>query len=132
MKKFVTCMKKYATFSGRATRSEYWLFYLWAIIFSVIPTILGSISMGLGNEANLSLLKGLGVLLMILSYLISLALFLPSFAVCVRRLHDIGKSGTYILLGLIPLVGSIILLIFACTDSQKGTNQYGISEKYPS
>ncbi|MEG0837982.1 MAG: DUF805 domain-containing protein [Akkermansia sp.] len=125
-------MKKYATFSGRATRSEYWLFYLWAIIFSVIPTILGSISMGLGNEANLSLLKGLGVLLMILSYLISLALFLPSFAVCVRRLHDIGKSGTYILLGLIPLVGSIILLIFACTDSQKGTNQYGISEKYPS
>ncbi|MEG2248190.1 MAG: DUF805 domain-containing protein [Akkermansia sp.] len=132
MKKFVTCMKKYATFSGRATRSEYWLFYLWAIIFSVIPTILGSISMGLGNEANLSLLKGLGVLLMILSYLISLALFLPSFAVCVRRLHDIGKSGTYILFGLIPLVGSIILLIFACTDSQKGTNQYGISEKYPS
>ncbi|MEG0025431.1 MAG: DUF805 domain-containing protein [Akkermansia sp.] len=125
-------MKKYATFSGRATRSEYWLFYLWAIIFSVIPTILGSISMGLGNEANLSLLKGLGVLLMILSYLISLALFLPSFAVCVRRLHDIGKSGTYILFGLIPLVGSIILLIFACTDSQKGTNQYGISEKYPS
>ena len=63
--------------------------------------------------------------------LYSLATVVPHLSLSVRRLHDIGKGGVYLLLGLIPTVGSIIILVFCCTDSQPGINQYGTSEKYP-
>lgn len=58
-------------------------------------------------------------------------MLVPSIAVSVRRLHDVGKSGWFLLLALIPIVGAIILIVWAATDSQRGSNQYGVSVKYP-
>jgi len=66
----------------------------------------------------------------VLGVILALGLLIPSLAVGVRRLHDIGKSGWWLLIGLIPLVGAIVLLVFACQDSQPGTNQWGPSPKY--
>jgi uncharacterized membrane protein YhaH (DUF805 family) len=65
----------------------------------------------------------------VLSYLVALALLLPSLAVTARRLHDTGRSGWWILIGIIPLIGAIVLLVFECQDSQPQTNQYGPSPK---
>lgn len=110
---FLKCIKEsYADFNGRARRSEYWYFVLWnAIIGFVLAFIFG-------------LLK-----VPSLAYLYTLAVFVPSLAVGVRRLHDIGKSGWNLLLALIPLVGSIWLLILFCKDSQSGANQWGENPK---
>jgi uncharacterized membrane protein YhaH (DUF805 family) len=106
-------LTKYATFSGRARRSEYWWFYLAYVIVSIVASIIDGL---------------LGVT--VLTIIVSLGLLIPTLAVSVRRLHDIGKSGWWLLIGLIPLVGAIILIVFACQDSQPGTNQWGPSPKY--
>jgi uncharacterized membrane protein YhaH (DUF805 family) len=106
-------LTQYATFSGRARRSEYWWFFLAYFIASVVASIIDGI---------------LGV--MVLGVILGLGLLIPTLAVGVRRLHDIGKSGWWLLIGLIPLVGAIVLLVFACQDSQPGTNQWGPSPKY--
>ena len=97
---------RYADFQGRSRRSEYW----WASLsIGIIGAIVGAI---LGE----------------LSFIWSLAVLVPSLAICVRRLHDIGKSGWYYLIGLIPLVGSIILIIWFCKDSTED-NQWGPNPK---
>lgn len=106
-------LTQYATFSGRARRSEYWWFYLAYVIAAVVATIIDGI---------------LGV--PVLEVLLALGLLIPGLAVGVRRLHDVGKSGWWLLIGLIPLVGPIVLLVFACQDSQPGSNQWGPSPKY--
>lgn len=109
----------YATFSGRARRSEYWWFALTGVIVSVALNIVSSISDGMNAVAGLvGLVYWLGTLI-------------PSLAVAVRRLHDTGKSGWMLLLALIPLVGAIILIVFLASDSAKGSNKYGASAKYP-
>ena len=110
---------KYATFSGRARRSEYWYFVLFNLIISAM------LSIGVNITANSSfnwVLQGA-------SGLFSLAVLIPGLAVAWRRLHDIGKSGAWYLLNLIPLVGSIILLVWCCQDSQPGDNMYGPNPK---
>ncbi|MNZ89121.1 Inner membrane protein YhaI [compost metagenome] len=66
----------------------------------------------------------------ILAGLYSLAILLPSLALVVRRLHDTGRSGWWVLIGFIPLIGFIVLLVFMCTDSDPDTNQYGPNPKY--
>ena len=96
-----TCFNKYATFEGRASRAEYW----WWVLFNF--------------------LVGLVTFVPVLGWIITIALLIPSIAVGVRRLHDIGKSGLYYLLCLIPLVGSIILLVLFLQPSQEGANEYG-------
>ncbi len=106
-----TCFNKYATFSGRARRSEYWWFYLFYILVSIVLEI---IVVAARNAIPLVLL---------------LALVLPSLAAIVRRLHDTGRSGWWFWIGLVPFIGAIILIVFACQDSQPGTNQYGPSPK---
>ena len=106
-------LAKYATFSGRARRSEYWWFYLAYVIAYIVAAIIDGL---LGITA--------------LTLIVSLGLLIPTLAVGVRRLHDIGKSGWWLLIGLIPLVGAIVLLVFACQDSRRGTNQWGPSPKY--
>jgi uncharacterized membrane protein YhaH (DUF805 family) len=103
---------KYATFSGRARRSEFWWFTLFAFILYVI---VGIIDAAAGNQ--------------VLGIIVTLGLIVPSLAVTARRLHDTGKSGWWILIGLIPFVGAIVLLVFECMDSQPGSNQYGPSPK---
>jgi uncharacterized membrane protein YhaH (DUF805 family) len=109
---FIEALKKYAVFSGRARRSEYWYFVLFYII-------LYAVFLGVGLAIKGPALVGI----------VALGLLLPFWGVTVRRLHDTGKSGWMILLGIIPLVGTIILLVFYCTDSVPGENKYGPNPK---
>lgn len=106
----------YADFEGRARRSEYWYFTLFNIIISY--GLMGMMFLGEGMY-----------FMYFVSVLYSLASLIPSLAVAVRRLHDIGKSGWYFLVFLIPLVGIIWLIVLLATDSQDGENEYGSNPK---
>ena len=108
-----TCLNKYVDFSGRARRSEYWWFALSIFIVYLVASFLGrAVSAGV-----------------LLADLVALGLFLPSLAVAVRRLHDTNRSGWFYLISLIPLVGTIILIVFMCQESVRGPNRYGPSPK---
>lgn len=109
-------LNKYAEFSGRAQRAEYWYFVLFNFLIGLGLTVVGSIifTKGVGQGLNT---------------LYSLAVLIPSLAVGVRRLHDIGKSGWWLFLMLIPLVGPIWLLVLMVTDSNPGDNKYGPNPK---
>lgn len=111
-------LKSYAVFSGRARRQELWMFALFNIIAAFFLSAVDSVIFGTAFEE-------LGPLYII--YL--LGIITPSLAVQVRRLHDIGKSGWWFLITLIPLIGSIWLLVLLVTDSQPGSNQYGPNPK---
>ncbi len=117
MNDYLAVLKKYAVFIGRAGRKEFWMFVLVNIIVMVAISIIESV---LGLTRN-----GSGVL----SGLYSLAVLIPSLAVGVRRLHDTGRSGWYLLIGLIPLIGAIVLIVFYATDGQPGANKYGPNPK---
>lgn len=119
MKWYLKCWKQYADFSGRARRKEYWMFVLFNIIVAIIAGIIDGVLGLINPEIGLGVFGGL----------YSLAVFIPSIAVAVRRLHDIGKSGLYYLLGLIPLVGAIVLLIWFCTEGEHGANKWGEDPK---
>lgn len=110
-------LSNYATFSGRAVRSEYWFFVLANFIIGFILSFFDMAIFGEGRQ--------------FLGGLYNLAILIPSLAVSVRRLHDIGKSGLNVLWNLLPVIGTIIFLVYVCKDTQKGANQYGPSEKYP-
>lgn len=110
-----SCFKKYATFSGRASRSEYWYFALFNNMLIWIPIILAFII----DHDKVSPILCVAALLYIL------AIFIPGLAVAVRRLHDIGKSGSYYFISFIPYIGAFILLYFLCKPSEKGENMYG-------
>lgn len=122
--------KNYVNFSGRATRSEYWWVYLFNNIVYMVLGILFAISGGSSLAAydaygDMSIAyMGAGAIFYILMMLYCLAVLLPSLSLMVRRLHDIGKSGTYILMGLIPVVGYIFILVYMLTGSAPD-NQYG-------
>jgi uncharacterized membrane protein YhaH (DUF805 family)/uncharacterized protein YecT (DUF1311 family) len=123
MNHFINVLKKYATFSGRATRSEYWYFVL---IYSITYTILMGIDFAIGTFSK-QLMEN-GSFLGFLSTAYSLVLFLPSLALTVRRLHDINKSGWWVLFILVPIIGFILLVVYLCTNS-KEDNKYGINPK---
>ncbi|MDR2441363.1 MAG: DUF805 domain-containing protein [Planctomycetaceae bacterium] len=130
---YADVLKKYADFSGRARRSEYWRFTIYNTI--ILPLFLTSIGIIFIFIMNISGAKTetkfivIGVLSAV--YLLyNLLIFLPSLAVCVRRLHDTGNSGWLVLIVLIPIIGLIILLVFLVQDSQPGNNQYGQNPKY--
>ena len=110
--------KHYADFSGRARRKEFWVFTLFSVATGFMAQVIDGI---LGTTSG----QALGVL----GILVPLALFLPGLAVTIRRLHDVGKSGWFYLIFLIPLVGSIWLLVLFCTDGQRGFNAYGPNPK---
>jgi uncharacterized membrane protein YhaH (DUF805 family) len=112
-------LKKYAVFSGRAQRKEYWMFVLFSILISVVLLIIDGMVGFLDTENGFGLLSGL----------YSLAVLIPSLAVTVRRLHDTGHSGWWLLISLMPFVGPIILLIFLVRDSQPDQNEYGSNPK---
>lgn len=109
---------KYATFTGRAVRSEYWWWVLFVILISIV--------VGLIDQILVSLLLGYPIFQgpEILSGLLSLALLLPGLAVSVRRLHDIGRSGWWLLIVLIPLIGWLILLFWHVQPSEPGPNRF--------
>jgi len=110
---YLEVLKKYAVFSGRARRKEFWMFALFYVIFAIVAGILDKVLTGKS----------------ILGTIYTLAMIVPSLAVTVRRLHDIGKSGLFILINLIPCIGWIWAIVLACTDSQPGENQYGPNPK---
>lgn len=111
---YIEVLKKYAVFDGRARRMEYWMFVLFNVIISIV---LGVIDNVLGTVTEIG--QGL------LGLVYSLGVLLPGIAVTIRRLHDTGRSGWYILLGFIPCIGAIILLVFMVQDSDAGDNEYG-------
>ena len=117
----------YINFNGRARRTEYWMF----VLFNVIAMIL---SMVVDNVLGLDFKVGSGYYEVSVGYgwvylIYTLAVFLPSLAVVVRRLHDVGKSGWFMLVTFIPIVGAIWLLVLMCTDGDKEDNAYGPSPK---
>ena len=130
MKYFTYCLKHYADFSGRATRSEYWFFTLFYTIFYWVGTMVANI-LDVQVLAGARLTNQFAIppysILFVIGYL--LAFTLPSLAVACRRLHDVGHSGWFVLIILIPIVGVIWLLVLLCTDSQPGENEYGENPK---
>ena len=113
---------KYATFSGRARRSEFW--------YAVLFTTLVSVVIGLVFPGTVMVLNDIPIQQSTLpSNLWQLAIFVPSIALSVRRLHDVGRKGTYYLFVLLPLIGWILLLIQFLKDSQPGANAFGESVK---
>ncbi|SFU03605.1 DUF805 domain-containing protein [Sedimentitalea nanhaiensis] len=107
-----TCFNKYATFSGRAVRPEYWWFALFLLLCSLAVNIVDYSIFGDSTLQPLSLL-------------FSLAVFLPSIAVGVRRLHDIDRTGWWMLIGLLPIIGFLVLLYFFVQRGTAGPNRYG-------
>lgn len=117
---YLKVLRQYVDFKGRARRKEYWTFVLFNILFGIGCAILDG-GLGLSFDENLYYGPIYG--------LYSLVMFLPSLAVGVRRLHDIGKSGWMLLIVLIPIIGVIWLLVLLVTDSQPGENAYGPNPK---
>ena len=115
---YINVLKQYFNFEGRARRKEYWMFVLCNfIVVAVLGAIDGAIGVKIANSIG------------ILTLIYDLAVLLPSLGVCVRRLHDVGKSGWFILISLIPIVGAIWLIVLFCKDGTPGVNEYGPNPK---
>ena len=117
---YLRCLEHFADFKGRARRKEYWLFVLFNFIAGFILGILDGLLGWVIPDIGLGVLGGI----------YALAVLVPSLAVCVRRLHDIGKSGWNYLLALIPLVGSIILWVWFCREGERESNAWGPDPKF--
>lgn len=111
---YLSVLKKYAVFSGRSQRAEYWYFILFNIIISAVLNTAGLFISSFFNS---------------LSVLYSLVIFIPSLAASVRRLHDVGLSGWMLLIGLIPLIGWIALIILLAKEGDPNDNKYGPAPK---
>ncbi|MEU6162788.1 DUF805 domain-containing protein [Streptomyces tanashiensis] len=109
---YLDVLKKYAVFNGRARRKEFWMFELFNIIISIVLNV---VDMSLDIQ--------------LLSLIYTVGIFLPSLAVTVRRLHDTGRSGWWVLIGLVPLVGFIILLVFTVQEGEQQQNAHGPNPK---
>ena len=110
---YLDAFKKYAVFAGRSRRKEYWFFILFNIIAGVV---LGAIDVMIGTSGMLGVIYGLVVLI-------------PGLAVMVRRLHDTDRTGWWFLIGLVPVIGTIVLFIFMVQDGTPDKNQYGPNPK---
>ena len=117
---FLMALKNYVGFSGRSRRSEYWYFTLFYLVIAIVLSVLDGILFGGSVDG-----KGTPVL----SGLFMLAMLLPSVAVGIRRLHDTDRSGWWLLIGLVPLVGFIVLIVFFVQDSRPGDNRFGANPK---
>jgi uncharacterized membrane protein YhaH (DUF805 family) len=111
---YLAVLKNYASFSGRARRTEYWMFSLFNVIIAIVLNV---ISLAIQQVSILGTIYGLAVLI-------------PGLAVGVRRLHDTGRSGWWLLIGLVPLIGAIVLIVFMATDGEPGDNAYGPNPKF--
>ena len=112
---FVDAVKRavtvnYCNFNGRSSRSEYWWYALAVAILNVVIS---------------TVLSGCPSVMQVVSGVFTLGLLLPGLGLAVRRLHDINKSGWYLLLALIPIVGAIVLIVWFCKESEPQANQYG-------
>ena len=116
---YLHVLKNYATFSGRARRKEYWMFFLISALISIVLTLLDILLGTYSVEYEAGFFSGL----------YSLLVLIPGIAVGVRRLHDTNRSGWWILISLIPIIGVLVLFVFMCLDSQPGTNRFGVNPK---
>ena len=113
MEWYLAVLKQYAVFSGRARRKEYWMFCLFNLIIAIVLAVIEGV---VGSPG-------------IVGMIYSLAVLVPSIAVGIRRLHDTGRTGWWLLIALIPLIGAIVLIIFTVQDSDEGDNAYGPNPK---
>ena len=116
---YLKVLKNYAGFSGRARRQEYWFFALFNFIIAAALIFVDALIGTFNPQTGMGALSGL----------YSLAVFIPTFAVTVRRLHDTSRTGWWLLLVFLPLIGAIVLLVFMFLDSTSGTNEYGPDPK---
>ena len=116
---YLHVLKNYATFSGRARRKEYWMFFLFNVLISLGLGVLDVVAGTYSVEYETGFFSGL----------YSLLVLIPSIAVGVRRLHDTNRSGWWIVISLIPIIGVLVLFVFTCLDSQPGTNRFGANPK---
>lgn len=112
MSYYINVFKNYTNFAGRARRREYWMYTLFTLVAGLILLIIDGM-------IGINLFTGL----------YSLVAVIPTLALGFRRLHDIGRSGAWLLISIVPLIGAIILFVFFCTDSEPGANQYGDNPK---
>jgi uncharacterized membrane protein YhaH (DUF805 family) len=115
---YIEALKKYAVFGGRSRRKEYWYFVLFSVIVSLVLSAIDAL-LGTFGSTNVGLLGGI----------YGLAVLIPSIAVSVRRLHDIDRTGWWVLIGLVPVIGTIVLLVFAVLDGTPGENRFGPNPK---
>ena len=123
MNYYISVLKKYATFGGRARRKEFWMFVLFNFIFAMVAVVLDNV-LGLTVHFPGSIID-YGYIY----YAYALFTMIPNLAVTVRRLHDVGKSGWMFFIVLIPIAGGIWLLVLLCKDSEPGINKYGPNPK---
>ena len=127
-------LRKYADFTGRARRMELWLFWLLLIgiqiVFSILIGLVAGPTAAVADPTDpFAVLNGPAKALYGLFFLMMLALLIPSLAVSIRRLHDTNRTGWWLLLGLIPFLGALVLLIFYLLDGTPGPNKYGPDPK---
>ena len=118
MKRHFEALKKYAVFKGRARRKEYWMFFLFNIIIGSGFCLIEGIA-GIATKSD----QGMLTMLYILSVI------LPAIAAGAGRLHDIGRSGWWLLISVVPIIGGIILLVYMVQDSQPCENRFGPNKK---
>lgn len=120
-------LRRYADFSGRSRRMEYWMFYLFTLLISLGAMLfIGMVALLLyALDFSETAMMGVIMPLYLLLFVAALALLIPSLAVMVRRLHDQDKSGWFVLMAFIPFVGGIIMLVFMCLEGTRGPNRYG-------
>ena len=116
---YLEALKKYAVFGGRSRRKEYWYFVLFSVIVSLVLSAIDALLGTLSSSTNVGLLGGI----------YGLAIIIPSIAVSVRRLHDIDRTGWWVLISLVPVIGAIVLLVFAVLDGTPGENRFGPNPK---
>ncbi len=116
---YLEVLKKYAVFNGRARRKEYWFFFLFSIIITIVLSIIDVAAGSFDAKTGLGLFTGI----------YTLAILIPSGAVSVRRLHDTDRSGWWLLISLIPIIGGLVILVFVVLDSDPAENRYGANPK---
>ena len=119
MEWFIAALQKYADFTGRARRMEYWMFMLFSSLCGMAVFAISAFTAARG-----------AVVTSVLPLLYSVGLILPTLAVTVRRLHDTGRSGWWYFIGLVPIIGAIVLFVWMCTGGTPGDIQYGPNPKF--
>lgn len=127
-------IRKYADFSGRARRKEFWLFallmFLIEVVFMALLSAVGGQDLLMGYPASANVpMSGTVMAVVLLHFAVMLALLVPSLAVTFRRLHDTNRKGWWILISFIPLIGALVLFIFYLLDGTPGPNRFGPDPK---
>jgi uncharacterized membrane protein YhaH (DUF805 family) len=116
---YLEALKKYAVFGGRSRRREYWYFVLFSLVVSLLLSAVDALLGTFSSSTNVGLLGGI----------YGLAIIIPSIAVSVRRLHDVDRTGWWVLISLVPVIGTLVLLVFAVLDGTPGENRFGPNPK---